>query len=205
MLPSLLIVDDFLADPVEARRQALNLGYDRAAKVGNYPGVTSTRALALPGLDTAVSQLVGLPLIGADATLHGHGRLTLRNDRGASGVHIDPVAFSGILYLNPPDQCAGGTDFYRHRRTGLDRVPTDPAGIAAAGYADINALVEGVVNADTTKPGKWERVQTVPMRCNRLLLFSPWLFHDARPGFGERPDTARLVLLLFFASAPADV
>jgi hypothetical protein len=34
---------------------------------------------------------------------------------------------------------------------------------------------------------------------NRLLLFSPWQFHNAAPGFGTTPEDARLVMLLFFA------
>ena len=44
------MIDDFVANPVELRRQALALGYDPAFKKGNYPGHTSQRALAIPGL-----------------------------------------------------------------------------------------------------------------------------------------------------------
>ena len=104
-------------------------------------------------------------------------------------------------YLSLPEHCRGGAEFFRHRRTGLERVPQTAAHIAAAGYADINRLIEEVVNADTTKPSRWERVMTVPMRFNRLILFSPWMFHDAAPGFGDRPENGRLVHLMFFAAA----
>jgi len=118
-------------------------------------------------------------------------------------VHIDPASYSGILYLSRPEDCArpdaGGTDFFRHRRTGLEAVPQDPARIAASGYNDVNALIEDVVNKDTTSPAKWERVMRVPARFNRLLLFSPWQFHNAASGFGREAEDARLVMLLFFA------
>jgi hypothetical protein len=201
MPPSFLMIDDFVANPHELRRQALNLGYDAAAKDGNYPGVTSTRALPIAGLDDYVSRAIGAPVRAAPGTLHGHCRLTFKGDRGASGVHIDPAWYSGILYLSLPADCRGGTDFFRHRRTGLDRVPTTPSAIAEAGYTDINALVEDVVNKDTLKPPRWEKSFTAPMRFNRLILFSPWAFHNSGPGFGDRPENGRLAYLMFFAAA----
>jgi len=200
MLPSLIIIDDFLDDPVEARRQALKLDYDRAAKSGNYPGVTSTAPLPIPGLDLAASRLAGASIGAAPDTLHGHCRLTLKADRGLSGVHVDPAFYSGILFLSAPEDCRGGTDFYRHRRTGLDRVPQTLARARAAGYASLDALIEDVVNVDTLRASKWERSFTAPMRFNRLIMFSPWMFHNSGAGFGDRAANARLVYLMFFAA-----
>lgn len=199
MRPSLLIIDDFLTDPLAARQRALALGYDPAKKAGNYPGLMSDLPLVIEGLDAAVSSLAGEQLVAAAGTMHGHCRLTLRADRGVTGVHIDPCHYSGILYLSLPDHCRGGTEFFRHRRTGLDAIPPDIARIHAAGYPDINALVEDVVNRDTRSPSKWERSFVVPMRFNRLVLFSPWMFHNAAPAFGDRPDNGRLIQTLFFA------
>jgi hypothetical protein len=205
VLPSLLIVDDFLKDPWAARRAALALDYDPARQHGNFPGLNSSVPLDTVGIDAAVSRLLGLRLGPAPGTQHGHCRLTRKGDKGRSGVHIDPAAYSGILYLSRPEDCAlpqaGGTDFFRHKRTGLEAVPQDPAKIAATGYADVNALVEDVVNRDTTLPSKWERTLRVPARFNRLLLFSPWQFHNAAPGFGTSAEDARLVMLLFFGIA----
>jgi Family of unknown function (DUF6445) len=205
VLPSLLIVDDFLKDPWAARRAALALDYDPARQHGNFPGLNSSTALDTGAINAAVSRLLGITLGPAPGTQHGHCRLTPKGAKGRSGVHIDPAAYSGILYLSRPEDCAkpdaGGTDFFRHRRTGLEAVPQDPARIAASGYGDINALVEDVVNKDTTLPAKWERTLRIPARFNRLLLFSPWQFHNAAPGFGSTPENSRLVSLLFFAPA----
>jgi hypothetical protein len=202
VLPSLLIIDDFLADPWAARRAALGLNYDPARQHGNFPGLNSSTPLDTAAIDAAVSRQLGLKLGPAPGTQHGHCRLTIKGAKGRSGVHIDPAAYSGILYLSRPEDCArpdaGGTDFFRHKRTGLEAVPQDPARIAASGYADINALVEDVVNKDTTSTARWERTLRVPARFNRLLLFSPWQFHNAAPGFGRTPEDARLVMLLFF-------
>ncbi len=199
MRASFLIVDDVLADPHAARKAALALRYDPAAKKGNYPGLMSDAPLAVGGMDQAASRIAGEALVAAPGTTHGHCRLTLRNDKGVTGVHIDPCHYSGILYLSLPEHCRGGTEFFRHRRTGLDSVPRDIEGIHRAGYADINALVDDVVNKDTRSPSKWERSFTAPMRFNRLILFSPWMFHNAAPGFGDRPENGRLIQTLFFA------
>ena len=84
--------------------------------------------------------------------------------------------------------------------SGLDRVPATADGIRAAGYSDINRLVEDVVNRDTMKPSAWEKCFTAPMRFNRLILFSPWMFHNSAPGFGTGIDDGRLAYLMFFAA-----
>ena len=70
-----------------------------------------------------------------------------------------------------------------------------------AGYSDPNDFIEDVVNRDSLVVSRWERVMRVPMRFNRLVLFSPWLFHNAAPGFGTDTATGRLVYLMFFNRA----
>ena len=65
MTPSFVMIDDFVADPHELRRQALALGYDPALKDGNYPGLTSTCALPIPGLDDCVSRAIGAKVVPA--------------------------------------------------------------------------------------------------------------------------------------------
>lgn len=200
-LPAFLMFDDFVANPHELRRQALGLGYSGADKAGNYPGITSDRALPIAGLNEFVGRAIGEPVRAAPGTLHGHCRLTLKRDKGLSGVHIDPAFYSGILYLSLPEHSAGGTDFFRHRRTGLDRIPSTPEALLAGGYAAIDDAVADIVNKDTLKPAAWERSFTAPMRFNRLILFSPWAFHNSRPGFGDSAETGRLAYLMFFARA----
>ena len=39
---------------------------------------------------------------------------------------------------------------------------------------------------------------TVPMRFNRLILYRPWLWHSAGPGFGDSNETGRLIQVLSF-------
>ena len=205
MLPSLIILDDFLADPHGVRRAALALDYGEEANRANFPGRNSSTALPTRTLEEAVSQQIGTRVVGTPQTSHGHCRLTLKSDKGKSGVHCDPAFYSGILYLSRPEDCekpnAGGTDFFRHKRTGIDRVPPTLEEARALGFRDLDSVFEEVVNKDTTHPAKWQRTMRVPIRFNRLILFSPWLFHNAAPGFGNDAESGRLAMLLFFDRA----
>ena len=205
MLPSLIVLDDFLADPHGVRRAALALDYGEEANRANFPGRNSSTALPTRTLEEAVSQQIGTRVVGTPQTSHGHCRLTLKSDKGKSGVHCDPAFYSGILYLSRPEDCekpnAGGTDFFRHKRTGIDRVPPTLEEARALGFRDLDSVFEEVVNKDTMHPAKWQRTMRVPIRFNRLILFSPWLFHNAAPGFGNDAESGRLAMLLFFDRA----
>lgn len=76
MLPSLLIIDDFLADPLAARQKALALVADPAPRHGNYPGMLSREPLVIEGLAESVSRRIGTPVQGAPGTSHGQCRRT---------------------------------------------------------------------------------------------------------------------------------
>ncbi len=198
MLPSLLIIDDFLKNPERARSDALKLDFNAKSGRGNYAGRTSDKPLEINHLCDSVSKRLNAPVRPANGTLHGHCRITLKRDRGRTGVHIDPCDYSGILFLNLPEQCRGGTDFFMHRRTRLDGIPRQTTEILKAGYDSADSLIQNVVNKDTFHAERWLRTMRVPMRFNRLILFSPWLFHNAAPGFGTSQEDGRLVCLMFF-------
>ena len=203
MPPTFVMIDDFVANPSELRRQALGLGYDPAFKKGNYPGLTSERTLQIPGLDDHVSKVIGAPVTGAPGTLHGHCRLTLKGDRGRSGVHIDPTYYSGILYLSRPEDCRGGTEFYRHKRTGTDRMPSTLQGLRDMGYESYKELEADILHKDGLDRSKWELTMEVPMRFNRLVLLNPYYWHTAGPGFGDNVENGRLIHVIFYQRMPA--
>jgi hypothetical protein len=171
-LPSLLIVDDFLTNPHLARKAALALRCDATGKDGNYPGTLSTRPLPITGLEESVARLIGTPVTPQPGTSHGHCRLTLATDRGLSGVHVDPCFYSGILYLNLPEHCRGGTDFFTHKRTGLDRIPADMAQVRAAGYDDPNRLGEELHRADAVQPAAVVQPLDVSQQHARVRRFA---------------------------------
>ena len=202
MTTSLIVVDDFLTTADAVREAALKLTYPDLQ--GAFPGRNSLERIEMGGLAAHVSQITGerlQPL--SPQGSHAKCRITLASDVGRGKVHVDPGYWSGILYLSRPEDCHGGTDFFRHRRTNTDRRPMTPEEVVAMGYASYEESHQDIIERDGLDDSAWERSMTVPMRFNRLLLLRPWLWHTAGPGFGDSLDNGRLVYLMFFAAVQA--
>jgi len=200
MQTSIMIVDDFIGNAQGLRQRALELDYP--PQQGQFPGRNSQQKLEIPRLSDAVSHLVGERVVPAPPPQsHAKCRLTLGADEGLGRVHIDVSYWSGILYLSRPEDCQGGTEFFRHRRTGSDRFPLTSEQLAEAGFSSFEEAHEVMIDQEGTQADAWEHIMTVPMRFNRLVLLRPWLWHTAGPGFGDRPENGRLVYLMFFVQA----
>ena len=200
MPTSFIVVDDFLDDPEPLRQAALNMNYPDVQ--GPYPGRNSTERLNLEGLEHEASRLVGEPLIPMSHNqAHGKCRIAMAGDVGKSKVHVDGSHWSGILYLTKPEDCRGGTEFFRHIPSNSDRAPfNDQEAMAKFGSPSAKQWVDDTLDRDSSDDSKWEMTLRIPMRYNRLILLRPWLWHTAGESFGNSPETARLVYLMFFAS-----
>ena len=197
MTPAVFVIDDFLRNADEVRRQALSLTY---AVGGRYPGLNSVQKLRIDGLDQVISTLVHEPVRAPwdDSFSHGSCRVALASHDQLARIHIDPSHWSGILYLSRPEDCKGGTEFFRHRRTGTDRVPMDEETLRKVGYSSYEDLQHDILDNDALDRSKWEHTMTVPMRFNRLVLLQPQYWHTAGPGFGDNLENGRLIYLMFF-------
>lgn len=202
MPTSLIIVDDFLEEAENFRATALRLSYPE--REGEYfPGRNSVQRLALEGLEEEVSAIVREPLVPlANLRSHAKCRIALAGDDQEAKIHVDPSHWSGILYLSRPEDCRGGTEFFRHIETGMDRVPLGPKDLAKAGFSSYEQLQREIMDRDVADRSKWECEMIVPMKFNRLVLLRPWLFHTSGPGFGDSIENGRLVYLMFFGRAP---
>lgn len=200
MPTSLIIVDDFLDDPYALRNAALRLNYPEVK--GPYPGRNSVERIDLEGLNKEVSRLVGEPLVSmVPDQAHGKCRIALASDVGTAKVHTDGSHWSGILYLSRPEDCRGGTEFFRHIPTNSERAPySDKESSEKFGAPSAKQWVADVLERDTNDDSKWEMTLRVPMRFNRLVLLRPWLWHTAGESFGDKRENARLVYLMFFRS-----
>jgi hypothetical protein len=193
---SLIVIDDFLGEPGVFRQRALGLKYKNA---GTYPGRNSIERLKIEGLAEEVSSIVQERLCEPEPPQsHGKCRLTLASDDEPGRIHVDPSFWSGILYLSRPEDCHGGTEFYRHIPTGTDEVPRTIEAVNALGYASPSEMSHQILERDGGDRSKWELTMTVPMRFNRLVLLRPWLWHTSGPGFGDSVGNGRLVYLMFF-------
>ena len=201
MPTSLIIVDDFLSNAHELRDAALRLTYPE--QDGAFPGRNSLERIEVGGLAQKASELVREPLKPiSPPQSHAKFRITMAQDKGRARVHIDSGAhWSGILYLSRPEDCRGGTEFFRHRRTNTDRAPINAAERAALGYASGQEMYRDIIERDSNDDSKWELTMRAPMRFNRLVLLRPWLWHTAGEAFGDSMENGRLVYLMFFESA----
>jgi hypothetical protein len=121
--------------------------------------------------------------------------------------HVDQVMLAGVVYLNLPEHCKGGTTYFRHRDTGIAewRVRTtravDPVAVRAAlrlgfdedfrngvragrwrDYDELRPLIfEGQGSRDFMSDGgaEWDRIDAVEMRWNRLVCFPGYVFHTS--------------------------
>lgn len=202
MPTSLIIVDDFLGqqDAHELRQTGLGLTYPDIQ--GAFPGRNSVEHLEMDGLTQAISGLVGESLRPVSPLQsQGKFRMTLAADVGTAKVHIDQAYWSGILYLSRPEDCRGGTEFFRHRATCNDRAPYNDEELGGMGFSSRQQMHEQIIERDSVDDSKWELAMSVPMRFNRLVLLRPWLWHTAGPAFGDRLENGRLVYLMFFSAA----
>lgn len=200
MQSSLIIVDDFLDNIDAFHNIAIKQDYPPHTVETYFPGANSVARIPIQGLEMMVSRIVGEHLKPAEGTSHAKCRLALGGDEGKGNVHIDRAHWSAMLYLTKPEFCQGGTDFFRHIATNTDHFPRNEAEVKAMGYKDSSEVWDKVVNPDTNDPTKWEKIMTVPMRYNRLILFRPWLWHNAGPSFGDSAQNGRLIYTMFFES-----
>jgi hypothetical protein len=198
MTPHVIVIDDFLPNPHEIRERALGLDYTLK---GPYPGLDSSEKTAIDGLDELVSILVYQPVRSpwTKDFAHGNFRIALEKDNdGPALIHVDQSHWSGILYLTLPEDCRGGTEFYRHLPTGTDHLPFNEEQLRETGYSSMDELKTQILDKDAHDRSKWELTTMVPMRFNRLVLQQPQYWHTAGPSFGDSIENGRLVYLMRF-------
>lgn len=192
MIPYVLIVDDFLPEFVAVRRfieqGAKFVDQHNPVDGLTYPGIcevdigsgigplVAQRLASIMGSRVALKTLVlRLSLKGAPQPYHAH------SDAFMGGQ------YTAVCYLNYLEQCRGGTQFLRHKRTGIEFV------------ADSGPLHEDLMR-DADDPNAWDVVLDIPMQPNRIVIFPSYVIHRAEPaeGFGTDANDGRVVMVAVF-------
>ena len=179
----------------------LKMDYPVMPEKSNFPGRNSMQRLDINSLDDSIANIVGAQLSPLTKLSHGKFRITLAEDEGRAKVHLDNSQWSGILYLSRPEDCSGGTDFFRHKETNTDCTLLTKTELRDLGWHDAdtaNKKINEIIQRDSNDDEKWEHIMQVPMKYNRLLLLRPWLWHTAGPGFGNTLENGRMVFLMFY-------
>jgi len=210
----LLVIDDFLADPMSFRAEVLGLCKRQAQYLPqtNFPGVQTPPTPCDPTMQR-IADALGRPLKW-ESPDHGALRLSIASDDARADVHVDSPTlvhiFGGVLYLSLPEHCRGGTSFYRHRASGWERRPDDEL-LRASGYASFLEFQKRNLPANRCRSftewtrqraATWEWLFEVPMQFNRLVVFRSDYFHAITELFGDCADNGRLVQLFHFQAGP---
>lgn len=211
----ILLIDDFFEDPDAVREAALDPSRNWAAPTSVYPGLLAyPEPECLTKLAPFFSNLLKRQLRQSDQIFFStvtktEDELTPLQRR----PHFDGSCFGGLVYLNPPDQCKGGTGFYRHRATGLCRYPEKISDVprdlisrlGLNSLEELQKLVSAPPAADsagyiTESNAEWERFCLVEMKFNRFIIYDGQIFHSSvirSSDFGTSPDERRLTLNFF--------
>ena len=187
---SLVVIDDFYANPIEVRNFALNQQFNIT---GNFPGFR-TKPLLNDTIKEAIQYIVQ-PFGGeiTDWFEDSHtGAFQYTTEEHHSWIHSDGGnSWAGVLYLTPNAPISGGTGFYKHKITKEERFihltenPTekDLNNYYLRDYKDIT---------------KWELTDVVVNKFNRMILYDASLFHKSMDYFGKDKFSGRLFQVFFF-------
>jgi len=183
---SLIVIDEFYNNPEDTRKFALSQPFDIK---GNYPGLR-TKSFAWQSVHDAIEKII-VPSSGKiiewpteETAYNGSFQLATAKDR--SWIHVDQHNnWAGVLFLTPNAPLSSGTRIYQHKSSGLyTRSP--------------NQEIEKQVNADSQDLSRWEIVDQIGNKFNRLVLFRSNRYHMSGEYFGFTMEDGRLFQVFFF-------
>ena len=199
-----IIIDDFYPDPIAVRDMALTLPLEENNH-GNYAGKMSQIPWFSDGHRAVFSRITGEALERSEG-LCGYFRFTKANEKCAQYIHFDPKpgqVWAGLVYLSDQKdidayetQYRCGTAFWRHNRTGLEKIPLSEPELADYGW-NSTADLKKFLDTEGLDESLWTQTFYVPAKFNRLVLFRPWMFHSPGFAFGDTLQNCRLVQLFF--------
>ena len=181
MRTNVLIVDDFYSNPDSVRDFALQQEF----KVqGNFPGLRTATFLT-PDVKETVQSVIWN--VAGEVTNWNEsdgltGSFELATAANRSWILTDHfITWAGVLYLTPNPPHTGGTGLFRHRATG----------------ATMSHQLAEYESQDMTK---WDLVDTIGNKYNRLAMYRSDLFHTSLDYFGHDLHTGRLFQLFFLTT-----
>jgi len=183
MKTNVIITDNFYSNPDSVRKFALEQEFSVR---GNFPG-WRTKSFLNQDVKDAVQSIVWNA--GGEVTnwfaedgLTGSFELATAKDR--SWIHTDHFnTWAAVCYLTPNAPITGGTGLFKHKATGACR-----------------ASEIGNVAYEAQDMTKWELVDMIGNKYNRLAMYRSDMFHTSLDYFGQGPEDGRLFQLFFFTT-----
>lgn len=181
MKTNVIITDDFYGNPDSVRAFALQQEF----KVqGNFPGLRTASFLTADVKETIQSILWN---VAGEVTNWNEadgltGSFELATAANRSWIHTDHFnTWAGVLYLTPDAPYTGGTGLFRHKATG----------------ATTSEQLESYESQDMTK---WDMIDRIGNRYNRLAMYRSNMFHTSLDYFGSDLHNGRLFQLFFITT-----
>jgi hypothetical protein len=126
-------------------------------------------------------------------------RVNYAGEMPNNAVHTDEAysKYAYILYLTKPEDCRGGTAFWRHKKYGWLGFPTDQE-ILRTGKS--RKRICDMLREDMNRLDAWEQIHVEEMRFNKLICYPCAQWHSRWPfeAFGSDKSDARLINVGFF-------
>ena len=189
MRVSLITVDNFYSNVDDVRQFALQQPFD---VTGNYPG-NRTVSFLNESIQETIQDIL-LPHAGEitwwGGEYSGAYQYTTKNDK--SWIHADQTSnWAGICYLTPNAPPSGGTGFFQHKETGIAEAPRKEDGA-------YDTEILSKLGKDSQDYSKWEMIDEVSNKYNRLILYRADMFHQSLKYFGDNISNGRLFQTFFF-------
>ena len=172
----LMIIDNFYINPDAVRAFALAQDFN---VTGNYPGKRTLSFLTQDVKDCIQHWMNPIGKISNwyEDSYTGAFQYATAFDR--TWIHCDHTSmWAGVCYLSPDAPHTAGTGLFRHKETGEYR----------------SAKNDHEANDYT----KWDKIDIVGNKYNRLILYSGDLFHASLDYFGKDLYDGRLFQTFFF-------
>jgi hypothetical protein len=202
MLNRYIVVDDFYNDPDTLVKVALSTMREEDSPGGNYAGVMTTQSFVGEQHAEIFRRLTMEPSISPSTNANGRIRFTREKDTFRFHIHYDvdvQTRWAGVVYLSKEHPKTDGTNFWRHRRTGLEIAPNTPEGFLHYGWRNFHDL-KTFLETEGLDESLWEKTFSIPYKYNRLVLFRPWLLHSPGPAFGDTLENCRKVQTIFLGN-----
>jgi hypothetical protein len=211
----LLILDNLYRDPDYVRSVALSLKTEPPKS--SHPGLSSKFETDISALHQIVWKYVAKEFgYTSDQSVSRSlfpGLQFMRINRKSEDLtihqcrpHADPVRIAGVVYLNSPQQCRGGTAFYRHRATGAEECVL-PRNKNDSFEQQFMEFIRSVLttfprtkNYPTDSDEDWEMTRLVEMKFNRFICYPGFMIHSGYyrdEWFGDSIDEQRLTQNVF--------
>lgn len=192
---TLQTLDDFLPNPIDYRERALK---EKFYDIRGPDGVTYRNINVRPSdeLEDILSCRLGKKVKCGYSLL----RVNFAGEWPNHAVHTDNGydQFAAILYLSRPEDCMGGTAFWKHRKYGWTNWPTAEQ-IRRTCKKPENIIIR--LQRDSNTENAWEQTHLAEMKFNRMIVYPTDQFHSRFPfpAFGTTMTNARLIWVSFFS------